>query len=164
MPPGEADLRVYPLGRLDDGWGVSRRRKRQETDERPKLWAVALLVAVALTASVGAFRKSQEPPPLVPQALQGRWTTAETSHADRYIELRPTTIALGTGGLLGTISAIRQVTRVSSGRPGYVRYEVEILDDEGAIASTVEFDYRDGIVPTLAVPNVAGYWRRERTQ
>lgn len=100
---------------------------------------------------------------MVPEALQGRWTTAESSHADRYIELSPTTITLGTGGLLGTVNAVRQVTRLSSGRPGYVRYEVEILDDEGAIASTVELDFRDGIVPTLALPNVAGYWRRERT-
>lgn len=138
------------------------RRTRAKPDERPKIWAVILLVAVALTASVGAFQKSQEPPPVVPEALQGHWKTAEPSHSDRYIELGPTTITLGTGGLLGTISAVRQVRRLASGRPGYVRYEVEILDDEGAIASTVELDFRDGIVPTLALPNVPGYWKRDR--
>ncbi|MBW2392752.1 MAG: hypothetical protein JRG95_00655 [Deltaproteobacteria bacterium] len=142
---------------------MSNRRIRKRTEEQPKLWAVVLLVALALGASVGAIQKSQVPPPVVPEALQGRWTTREPSHSDRYIEIGPTTIAHGTGGLLGTIRAVRQVTQLPPGRRGYIRFEVEIMDDEGIIASTVELDYRDGIVPTLALPNVAGYWRRERS-
>ena len=118
------------------------------------------MTALALAFAAAAIVESRAPAPLMPEALRGRWITHEPSHADRYIVLGERTVALGTGGLLGNVSAVRRVSQQASGRRGYVRYRVELMDDGGA-AAILELDYRPGIVPTLALPNVPGYWERE---
>lgn len=97
----------------------------------------------------------------MPEALRGRWITDEPSHADRYLVLGERTVALGTGGLLGKVRVVRRVSQQPPQRRGFVHYRVELVDNSGAAGTPLELDYRAGVVPTLALPNVAGYWVRE---
>ncbi len=73
--------------------------------ERPKgaittpriLFVLALLVVVAVVVAKVVYREDMELRK-VPPALTGVWTTDDQDLSDRFVEFRPDSVRLGTGG------------------------------------------------------------------
>lgn len=126
------------MANIDDIRRAAARQQPQRMLTKPRIIAVlAVLVAVVLVWVV-----NREPFDLekVPSSLIGLWTTDDQELSDRFVEFRPGTLRLGTGGtsdvrfnVLGldaeTIGGVRHLTLFYRDLAG-TRHAMEMLLDE----------------------------------
>lgn len=99
---------------------------------------------MALLAS--ACSPGAETAPEVPGFLLGRWRTTEPRYADRYFEIRPRTIAFGTGEGDEEVHAILEIDRAREGEN--VLFTIRHLNEQGQPYSFAFYydEARDGSI------------------
>jgi hypothetical protein len=120
-------------------------------------WAVpplfALIVSAAITA--GCNRSSSD---TVPDSLLGVWTTPDPHYADRFLELRPSSVIFGLGEYGETTHPVSSVEWASDdGKSLFtVRYEAE---DGGKTAMEFYHLPLDGVL--VFKNRLQTYWLRK---
>lgn len=111
-----------------------------------------------LVAMVGAACQPAEGP-IVPPALEGRWTSSAPAYRDRYFLIDDGTITLGQGDTVEGPLPIARIERETE-PDGGVRYTIVYVDDTGQelrFLLTSSPDEPDVVWPTHQ-PNVR--WQR----
>jgi len=99
----------------------------------PYLWAFGGIIL--LSALVAGF---SDRPKEVPQELQGIWTTTDTAHVDRFLEISGATVSFGLGNGAVSTGFIRKVEEESGGRE--TKYTITYNDDEGERKVCILYD------------------------